>query len=46
MSDDVKACLEEWVEGGESMEGFVLRYAHLEGIAKPWPQCRRSREPS
>ena len=30
--DDVKARLEEWAQGGESMEGFVLRFARLEGI--------------
>ena len=30
--NDVKARLEEWAESGESMEGFVLRFAHLEGV--------------
>lgn len=29
--DDVKGRLEEWARSGESMEGFALRYAHLEG---------------
>ena len=29
---DVKQRLEEWGRSGRSMEGFVLRYAHLEGV--------------
>ncbi|MFC1525262.1 ion channel [Candidatus Latescibacterota bacterium] len=29
--DEVKKRLEEWSKSGESMEGFQLRYAHLEG---------------
>lgn len=38
--EDVKARLEEWADSGESMEGFVLRYAHLEGIHLNSPQGR------
>ena len=30
--DDIRRRLEEWAGSGESMEGFVLRYAHLEGV--------------
>ena len=30
--EDIKARLEEWASSGESMEGFVLRYARLEGV--------------
>ena len=29
---DVKERLQEWSQSGKSMEGFVLRFAHLEGI--------------
>lgn len=29
---EVKQRLEEWAHGGRSMEGFQLRFAHLEGI--------------
>ena len=29
---DVRERLEEWAERGESMEGFILRYASLEGL--------------
>lgn len=29
---DVKQRLEEWADSGESMEGFVLRYAQLQGV--------------
>ena len=28
---DIRERLEEWAHSGKSMEGFVLRYAHLEG---------------
>ena len=30
--EDVKTRLEQWAQSGESMEGFQLRYARLEGI--------------
>ena len=31
-TDDVRKLLEAWADTGESMEGFILRYARLEGL--------------
>lgn len=31
-SDDVRKRLEAWADSGESMEGFILRFANLQGL--------------
>ena len=31
-TDDVRKRIEAWADTGQSMEGFILRFAHLEGL--------------